>query len=270
MEAVSTNRKNYLNWMKDYEAIATLINYKGSTTSSQKVNEEFVKKVEDWQRENVLNARADGIICGLSHNEYQATTYDLMRKKLNSSYIARIEIDLTTCMIDLIGNLGPWVEIITFSPGAGAKAKVRPSEQAKKQARGQSSGQTNGRRKMVGIDCNEHSTLTDSYCTPKGNYKVQIRRPHLNGVASCKNAVYFYKERGIAMHSGKLPGWAASHGCVRLMLPYSKMICDNVLVGVTEVKVYGEWQNPGLEHQYRISGPQTVIDAISDGYYDTH
>jgi hypothetical protein len=41
--------------------------------------------------------------------------------------------------------------------------------------------------------------------------------------------------KGIALHAGKLPGYPASHGCVRLPLPFSKLLFQATDLGMTVV-----------------------------------
>lgn len=40
---------------------------------------------------------------------------------------------------------------------------------------------------------------------------------------------------GIAMHAGHLPGYPASHGCIRLPLPFAKLLFDVTKIGLTVV-----------------------------------
>jgi len=42
-------------------------------------------------------------------------------------------------------------------------------------------------------------------------------------------------ERGIALHAGNLPGYPASHGCVRLPLAFSKLLYGTTQLGMTVV-----------------------------------
>jgi lipoprotein-anchoring transpeptidase ErfK/SrfK len=47
-----------------------------------------------------------------------------------------------------------------------------------------------------------------------------------------------YDEKGLAFHAGKLPGYPASHGCVRLPLPFAKTLYGMTKIG-TKVIIEG-------------------------------
>jgi hypothetical protein len=71
-----------------------------------------------------------------------------------------------------------------------------------------------------------------------------------------------YMERltwdGVAMHAGKLPGYAASHGCVRLPLAFSKALFQETSVGTTVFVTDGQ---PDL---------QTVLESgLADSFDPT-
>ncbi len=69
--------------------------------------------------------------------------------------------------------------------------------------------------------------------TPTGTFKIlQKNVDHKSNIYS--NAPMPYMQRltwdGIALHAGHIPGYAASHGCLRLPLPFAK-----ALYGVTKM-----------------------------------
>lgn len=85
-------------------------------------------------------------------------------------------------------------------------------------------------------DCDDEttSTTTGSLCTPKGDFRVHTKGCQLS-TAWAKNPTYFSRA-GIAIHSANaadptgptgLPGYPASHGCVRTTAEASAIIHDN-------------------------------------------
>jgi lipoprotein-anchoring transpeptidase ErfK/SrfK len=71
------------------------------------------------------------------------------------------------------------------------------------------------------------------HATPTGAFKIlQKNIDHKSNIYS--NAPMPYMQRltwdGIALHAGNIPGYAASHGCVRLPLPFAK-----ALFGITKM-----------------------------------
>jgi len=49
--------------------------------------------------------------------------------------------------------------------------------------------------------------------------------------------------KGVALHAGNLPGYPASHGCVRLPLQFAKLLFDNMPMGGTVV-IAGGHEDP--------------------------
>lgn len=77
------------------------------------------------------------------------------------------------------------------------------------------------------------STGKKGHATPTGSFKIlQKNIDHKSNIYS--NAPMPYMQRltwdGIALHAGYIPGYAASHGCLRLPLPFAK-----ALYGVTKM-----------------------------------
>ena len=78
------------------------------------------------------------------------------------------------------------------------------------------------------------STGKKGHATPTGSFKIlQKNIDHKSNIYS--NAPMPYMQRltwdGIALHAGHIPGYAASHGCLRLPLPFAK-----ALYGVTKME----------------------------------
>jgi hypothetical protein len=76
--------------------------------------------------------------------------------------------------------------------------------------------------------------------------------------------------QGIAMHAGNLPGYPASHGCVRLPLAFSKLIFGETAVGMTVVIT----SHPDFPHH--AGSPDIEVDAarsrpsIANASYEWH
>jgi hypothetical protein len=76
--------------------------------------------------------------------------------------------------------------------------------------------------------------------------------------------------RGIALHAGNLPGYPASHGCVRLPLQFSKLLFGETSLGMTVVIT----SHPDFPHE--VGAPDLEEDgvrsraAIANATYDWH
>jgi hypothetical protein len=76
--------------------------------------------------------------------------------------------------------------------------------------------------------------------------------------------------RGIALHAGNLPGYPASHGCVRLPLQFSKLLFGETAVGMTVVIT----SHPDFPHD--AAAPDLEIEAarsrpgIANAKYEWH
>jgi Domain of unknown function (DUF4157)/L,D-transpeptidase catalytic domain len=81
-------------------------------------------------------------------------------------------------------------------------------------------------------DCNDVTTSNagGSLCTPKGSFRVYRKGCELSDTSWARNPTYFDESRsGIAIHTGPLPGFPASHGCVRTTEEASRIIHDNTI-----------------------------------------
>jgi lipoprotein-anchoring transpeptidase ErfK/SrfK len=73
------------------------------------------------------------------------------------------------------------------------------------------------------------STGKRGHATPRGAFPImEKRREHYSNLYN--NAPMPFMQRltgdGIALHAGKLPGYPASHGCVRLPLAFAKLLFE--------------------------------------------
>ncbi|WP_380784470.1 L,D-transpeptidase [Sphingomonas sp. R86520] len=93
-------------------------------------------------------------------------------------------------------------------------------------------------RNGVVIGVSTVSTGTRGYATPTGVFTVlQKDADHVSNLY--KDAAMPFMQRltwgGIAMHAGNLPGYPASHGCIRLPLAFAKLLFGITRMGVTVV-----------------------------------
>jgi len=93
-------------------------------------------------------------------------------------------------------------------------------------------------RNGVPIAATTVSTGKEGNETPTGVFTIlQKRREHYSNLYN--NAPMPNMQRltwdGIALHAGKLPGYPASHGCVRLPMEFSKLLFDATSLGMTVV-----------------------------------
>lgn len=97
-----------------------------------------------------------------------------------------------------------------------------------------------------GFDCDDHkqSNTVDSFCTPKGVFRVVGFADHLTLTPQCTYATWIiHAPRYIALHAhNDLPRKPASSGCVRMPLEAAKLIHNNSIVGITLVSISGKWE----------------------------
>lgn len=93
-------------------------------------------------------------------------------------------------------------------------------------------------RNGVRIGASTVSSGKKGYETPTGVFTIlQKRKEHYSNLYD--NAPMPYMQRltwdGVALHAGRVPGYPASHGCVRLPLEFSKKLFDVTSHGMTVV-----------------------------------
>src|SRR5262245_27347721 len=95
------------------------------------------------------------------------------------------------------------------------------------------------------------STGTASHPTPTGVFSViekdRFHRSNLYG-----NAPMFFMQRvtwsGVAMHEGVLPGYAASHGCIRLPTAFAARLWPTTRLGVRVIIAHGDASPVDFQH----------------------
>lgn len=93
-------------------------------------------------------------------------------------------------------------------------------------------------RNGVRIGASTVSTGKAGHRTPTGVFTIlQKNKDHKSNIYN--NAPMPYMQRltwdGIALHAGNLPGYPASHGCIRLPLEFSKKLFETTSTGMTVV-----------------------------------
>ena len=67
---------------------------------------------------------------------------------------------------------------------------------------------------------------------------------------------------GIALHGGPLPGYAASHGCVRMPYGFAEKLFDKVPMGMRVIIAPGDAEPVALSHPALFVPKQAAIDAL--------
>ena len=93
-------------------------------------------------------------------------------------------------------------------------------------------------RNGVPIGISTISTGREGYRTPTGIFAIlQKRVEHYSSIYD--NAPMPYMQRltwgGVALHAGNLPGYPASHGCIRLPLDFARLLYGVTGIGTTVV-----------------------------------
>lgn len=106
-------------------------------------------------------------------------------------------------------------------------------------------------RNGVAIAASTVSTGKKGHETPAGVFTIlQKDAKHHSNLYN--NASMPYMERltwgGVALHAGNLPGYPASHGCVRLPLEFSKLLFFETSMGMTVIVADEKSQQAELSH----------------------
>lgn len=93
-------------------------------------------------------------------------------------------------------------------------------------------------RNGVPIAISTISSGRDGYRTPTGIFTIlQKQKQHFSTIYD--NAPMPYMQRltwqGVALHAGDLPGYPASHGCIRLPLEFARRLFDVTGLGMTVI-----------------------------------
>ncbi len=101
--------------------------------------------------------------------------------------------------------------------------------------------------------------------TPEGVYTIlQKREEHYSNLYD--NAPMPYMQRltwdGIALHAGRLPGYPASHGCVRLPEEFARRLFGLTSLGMTVVVAGERTGAPQLSHPGWLAPPVPGTDPV--------
>jgi len=122
------------------------------------------------------------------------------------------------------------------------------------------------------------STGSKGHDTPAGVFSI-LEKKSTHRSKKYNDAPMPYMQRltwtGIAMHSGQLPGYAASHGCVRLPYDFSQLLFQTTSNGGTVVIGDGKTpvpylaSNPGLMLAPKDFSP-AMLQTLAKNGYDWH
>ena len=97
-------------------------------------------------------------------------------------------------------------------------------------------------RDGVQIAESEASTGKEGHETPTGVFSI-LEKERYHRSSKYNDAPMPYMQRltwyGVALHGGELPGYAASHGCIRLPLAFARKLFGLTSVGATVVVTDG-------------------------------
>jgi hypothetical protein len=106
-------------------------------------------------------------------------------------------------------------------------------------------------RNGVQIAASTCSTGRPGHRTPAGVFVV-LEKDKTHHSSTYDNAPMPYMERltwnGVALHAGNLPGYPASHGCVRLPLEFAKLLFGVTTLGTPVVVADGDVAASDLQH----------------------
>ena len=86
------------------------------------------------------------------------------------------------------------------------------------------------------IDSADISSGKTGYETPVGSYRITRKEPyHWSKKFKAPMPYAQFFTGGIALHTGQLPGYAASHGCVRLPNAFAKHLYEITKIGTPVV-----------------------------------
>ena len=117
-------------------------------------------------------------------------------------------------------------------------------------------------RNGVRIGVSTVSTGTASHPTPTGTFEI-LQKKRMNHSNLYNNAPMPFMQRltwdGIALHAGKIPGYPASHGCVRLPLAFAERLYAETERGM--LVVIADETSHGSAVAY--PGPRAPVDAYT-------
>ncbi|RZA17759.1 MAG: hypothetical protein EOP93_12780 [Lysobacteraceae bacterium] len=117
-------------------------------------------------------------------------------------------------------------------------------------------------RNGVRIGVSTVSTGMPGHPTPTGTFEI-LQKKRLNHSNLYNNAPMPFMQRltwdGIALHAGKIPGYPASHGCVRLPLAFAEALYGETERGMLVVIA----DETSHDTTVAYPGPRAPVDAYS-------
>ena len=117
-------------------------------------------------------------------------------------------------------------------------------------------------RNGIRIGVSTVSTGTDTHPTPTGTFEI-LQKKRINHSNLYNNAPMPFMQRltwdGIALHAGKIPGYPASHGCVRLPLAFAEALYAETERGMLVVIADETSHDAAIAYP----GPRAPVDAYS-------
>jgi hypothetical protein len=112
-------------------------------------------------------------------------------------------------------------------------------------------------RNGIRVAASSCSTGKPGHATPTGVFKILEKDKHHHS-STYNNAAMPNMNRltwdGVALHAGKLPGYPASHGCVRLPMAFSELLFGITRKGMTVVIADDATQPASVTHPGMILG----------------
>ena len=127
-------------------------------------------------------------------------------------------------------------------------------------------------RNGVPIGATTVSTGKTGHDTPTGVFTI-LQKQIVHHSSKYDNAPMPYMERltwqGVALHAGNLPGYPASHGCIRLPAPFAKLLYGATKLGMTVV-ILNENATPRIAPTPQILAPIPIDGINAPTQFDWH
>jgi hypothetical protein len=133
-------------------------------------------------------------------------------------------------------------------------------------------------RNGVLIGASTVSTGKKGYETPTGVFTIlQKHADHYSNIYNSAPMPYMQRLTwsGVALHAGKLPGYPASHGCVRMPYDFAQLLYGEFSMGLTVVvsdakSFPATVANPGLFAPIDTKGELATAPSRNGKYFDWH
>ena len=124
------------------------------------------------------------------------------------------------------------------------------------------------------VDSSPVSTGMQGYSTPAGVYSIlEKRKWHRSNLYSAAPMPFMQRLTwsGIALHAGRLPGYPASHGCIRLSEEFARKLFGETSIGVDVVITQGAGTLEAIDDPALFQPAQPeLIERGRSGWTDDH